>query len=174
EIEPDSDFIAEDFCLQAIIYIEKILKTQRVPIIVGGCFIWIDVEKSVLNRRVDMRFDQMVKAGLVDEVREILIPNITIQESDGPSVEEINIDGDEESKKMILQAAPSSIKCNTRMLICNKLDKIQRLIREKIWSVHHITGTDRFQRRERRRFGRSMDVYCFATMPRYCEDISQK
>ena len=64
---------------------EKILKTQRVPIIVGGsnsyieklvedpvfmfkykydsCFIWIDVEQSVLNRRVDMRVDQMVKAG---------------------------------------------------------------------------------------------------------------
>ena len=71
--------------MQAIIYIEKILKTQRVPIIVGGsnsyieklvedpvfmfkykydsCFIWIDVEQSVLNRRVDMRVDQMVKAG---------------------------------------------------------------------------------------------------------------
>uniref|UniRef100_A0A3Q7HPR5 Isopentenyltransferase n=1 Tax=Solanum lycopersicum TaxID=4081 RepID=A0A3Q7HPR5_SOLLC len=97
EIEPDSDFTVEDFCLQAIVYIEKILKTQRVPIIVGGsnsyieklvedpvfmfkykydcCFIWIDVEQSVLNRRVDMRVDQMVKAGLVDEVRQIFIPD---------------------------------------------------------------------------------------------------
>ncbi|XP_069146908.1 adenylate isopentenyltransferase 5, chloroplastic-like [Solanum lycopersicum] len=76
---------------------EKILKTQRVPIIVGGsnsyieklvedpvsmfkykydsCFIWIDVEQSVLNRRVDMRDGQMVKAGLVDEVRQIFIPD---------------------------------------------------------------------------------------------------
>ena len=71
--------------MQAVVYIEKILKTQRVPIIVGGSnsyieklvedpvfmfkykydswFIWIDVEQSVLNRRVDMRVDQMVKAG---------------------------------------------------------------------------------------------------------------
>ncbi|XP_069144558.1 adenylate isopentenyltransferase 5, chloroplastic-like [Solanum lycopersicum] len=97
EIEPDSDFTAEDFCLQAIVHIEKIRKTQRVPIIVGGsnsyieklvedpvfkfkykydcCFIWIDVEQSVLNCRVHMRVDQMVKAGLVDEVRQIFIPD---------------------------------------------------------------------------------------------------
>jgi len=85
EIEPDSDFTAEDFCLKSIVYIENILKTQCVPIIVGGsnsyveklvedpvfmfkykydsCFIWIDVEKSVLNRRVDTRVDEMVTAG---------------------------------------------------------------------------------------------------------------
>uniref|UniRef100_A0A3Q7IXH8 Uncharacterized protein n=1 Tax=Solanum lycopersicum TaxID=4081 RepID=A0A3Q7IXH8_SOLLC len=59
EIELDSDFTAEDYCLQVVVYIEKILKTQRVPIIVGGCFIWIDVQQSVLNRRVDMRVDQV-------------------------------------------------------------------------------------------------------------------
>ena len=67
------------------IFKKKILKTQRVPIIVGGsnsyieklvedpvfmfkykynsCFIWIDVEQSVLNRRIDMKVDQMVKVG---------------------------------------------------------------------------------------------------------------
>ncbi|XP_025883841.2 adenylate isopentenyltransferase 5, chloroplastic-like [Solanum lycopersicum] len=177
EIEPDSDFTAEDFCLQAIIYIEKILKTQRVPIIVGGsnsyiekhvedhvfmfkykydsCFIWIDVEQSVLNRKVDMRVDQMVKAGLVDEVRQIFIPDadytkgirrsIGVPEMDRYLREETNIDGDDESKKIILQALISSIKRNTRMLICNQLDKIQRLISEKMWSVHHIIATDVFK-----------------------------
>nr|XP_025883842.1 adenylate isopentenyltransferase 5, chloroplastic-like [Solanum lycopersicum] len=177
EIEPDSDFTAEDFCLQAIIYIEKIMKTQRVPIIVGGsnsyieklvedhvfmfkykydsCFIWIDVEQSVLNRRVDMRVDQMVKAGLVDEVRQIFIPDadytkgirrsIGVPEMDRYLREETNIDGDDESKKMILQASISSIKHNTRMLICNQLDKIQRLISEKMWSFHHIIATDVFK-----------------------------
>jgi len=85
EIEPDSDFTAEDFCLKSIVYIENILKTQCVPIIVGGsnsyieklvedpvfmfkykydsCFIWIDVEQSVLNCIVDTRVDEMVNAG---------------------------------------------------------------------------------------------------------------
>ncbi|XP_069146910.1 adenylate isopentenyltransferase 3, chloroplastic-like [Solanum lycopersicum] len=137
EIEPDSDLTTEDFCLQAVVYIEKILKTQRVPIIVGGsnfyieklvedpvsmfkykydsCFFWIDVEQSVLNRRVDMRVDQMVKAGLVDEVRQIFIPDadytkgirrsIGVPEMDRYLREETNIDGDDESKKIILQAS---------------------------------------------------------------------
>ncbi|KAG5609630.1 hypothetical protein H5410_020911 [Solanum commersonii] len=98
EIEPDFDFIAGDFCLQAIVYKEVFLKTQRVPIIVGGsnlyiqklvedhvlmfkynfatCFILIDVEQSVLNRRVDMRADPMVNAGLMDEVRHIFITDV--------------------------------------------------------------------------------------------------
>ncbi|KAG5629925.1 hypothetical protein H5410_001642 [Solanum commersonii] len=84
EIEPDSHFTAEDFYLKSIVYIEIFLKTQCVPIIVGGsnlyieklvedpvfmfkykydnCFIWIDVEQSVLNRRVDTRVDEMVNA----------------------------------------------------------------------------------------------------------------
>ncbi|XP_015057701.1 adenylate isopentenyltransferase 5, chloroplastic-like [Solanum pennellii] len=177
EIEPNSDFTADDFCLQAVVYIEKILKTQRVPIIVGGsnsyieklvedpvfmfkykydsCFIWIDVEQSVLNRRVDMRVDQMVKAGLVDEVRLIFIPDadytkgirrsIGLPEMDRYLREETNMDGDDESKQMILQASISSIKRNSRMLICNQLDKIQRLISEKMWPLHHIIATDVFK-----------------------------
>ncbi|WMV24928.1 hypothetical protein MTR67_018313 [Solanum verrucosum] len=31
------------------------------------CFIWIDVEQSVLNRRVDMRVDQMVNAAKMNK-----------------------------------------------------------------------------------------------------------
>ncbi|KAG5609607.1 hypothetical protein H5410_020888 [Solanum commersonii] len=71
----DSDFTAKDFCLQAIVYIEIFLKTQPVPIIYDTCFIWIDVEQSVSNHRVEMRVDQMVNVGLVDEVRQIFIPD---------------------------------------------------------------------------------------------------
>ncbi|KAH0723814.1 hypothetical protein KY289_006858 [Solanum tuberosum] len=142
EIEPDSDLTAEDFCLKSIVYIENILKTQCVPIIVGGsnsyiqnfvedpvfmfkykydsCFNWIDVEQSVLNRRVDTRVDEMVNARLVDEVRQIFIPDVDYSKGIRWSIcvpemasylkEEKNIDGDDESKKMILQASISSIK----------------------------------------------------------------
>ncbi|TMW80102.1 hypothetical protein EJD97_023910, partial [Solanum chilense] len=113
------------------------MKTQRVPIIVGGsnsyieklvedpvfmfkykydsCFIWIDVEQSVLNHRVDMRVDQMVKAGLVDEVQQIFIPDadytkgirrsIGVPEMDRYLRQEKNMDGDDDSKQMILQAS---------------------------------------------------------------------
>ena len=46
---------------------------------------------------------------------------------------------------MILQASVSSTKRNTCMLICNQLDKIQRLISEKMWPAHHIIATDVFK-----------------------------
>uniref|UniRef100_M1DYG6 Cytokinin synthase n=1 Tax=Solanum tuberosum TaxID=4113 RepID=M1DYG6_SOLTU len=59
--------------------------------------------------------------------------------------EEKNIDRDDELKKMILQASISSIKRNTRILICNQLDKIQRLKNEKMWPMHHIIATDDFK-----------------------------
>nr|XP_025883815.1 adenylate isopentenyltransferase 7, mitochondrial-like [Solanum lycopersicum] len=95
------------------------------------------------------------KQGLVDEVRQIFIPDadytkgirrsIGVPEMDRYLREETNIYGDDESKQMILQASISSIKRNTRMLICNQLDKIQRLISEKMWSVHHIIATDVFK-----------------------------
>ncbi|XP_027768542.1 uncharacterized protein LOC114074766 [Solanum pennellii] len=42
EIEPDSNFTAEDFRLQVVVYIEKIMKTQRVPITVGGSNSYIE------------------------------------------------------------------------------------------------------------------------------------
>uniref|UniRef100_A0A3Q7IUN9 Adenylate isopentenyltransferase n=1 Tax=Solanum lycopersicum TaxID=4081 RepID=A0A3Q7IUN9_SOLLC len=169
-----SDFTAEDFFLQVVVNIQKILKTERVPFIVGGsnsyieklvedhefmfkykyhsCFIWIDVEQSVLNLRVDKRVDQM--ASLVDEVRHIFIPDgdftkgiwrsIRVPEMNRYLRQKANINEDDESKQMILQASISSIKRNTRMMICNQLDKIQRLISEKMLSVHHIIATNVF------------------------------
>uniref|UniRef100_A0A3Q7ITQ2 Uncharacterized protein n=1 Tax=Solanum lycopersicum TaxID=4081 RepID=A0A3Q7ITQ2_SOLLC len=92
-----------------------------------------------------MRVDQMVKAGLVDEVRQIFIPDadytkkfrrsIGVPNMDRYLREETDIDGDDES----------NIKRNTSMLICNQLDKIQRFISEKMWSVHHIIATDVFK-----------------------------
>ena len=77
----------------------------------------------------------MLNAGLVDEVRQIFIPHVDyntgiwrsigVPEIDKYLREETNIDGDDESKKMILQALISSIKRNTRMLICNVTTQIE-------------------------------------------------
>ncbi|XP_049360964.1 adenylate isopentenyltransferase 5, chloroplastic-like [Solanum verrucosum] len=150
------------------------MQTQRVPIIVGGsnsyieklledpvfmfkykyytCFIWIDVKQSVLNRRVDIRVDEMVNAGLVEEVRQIYISDtyytkgirrsIGVPEMDRYLREETIIDEDDESMKTILQSSTANIKRNTHLLICHQLDKIQLLINEKMWLVHHIVATD--------------------------------
>ncbi|WMV24935.1 hypothetical protein MTR67_018320 [Solanum verrucosum] len=168
EIEPDSDFTTEDFCLQAIVYIENILKTQRVQIIVGGsisyieklvedpvfifkykydtCFIWIDVEQSVLNRRGDMRVDEMVNARLVDKVWQIFIPyadytkgiqwSIGVPEMDIYLREETNIDEDDESKKTILQSSIANIK-HTKM---NTFINNNKFNKKKVVFIMGATG----------------------------------
>ncbi|KAG5609602.1 hypothetical protein H5410_020883 [Solanum commersonii] len=82
-LKNDDHNIIIDHCLH-----QKFLEAKRVPIIVGRsnsyfenlmedhvfmfkykydtCFIWIDVEQSDLNRRVDMRLDQMVNAAKIE------------------------------------------------------------------------------------------------------------
>uniref|UniRef100_M1CJJ8 Isopentenyl transferase IPT4 n=1 Tax=Solanum tuberosum TaxID=4113 RepID=M1CJJ8_SOLTU len=104
---------------------------------------------------VKVRLGCMDYSWLVDEVRQIFIPDADytngIRWSNGdPEMakflwEEKNIDGDDESNKLILQASISSIKRNTRISICNQLDKNQRLINKKMWPVHHIIATDVFK-----------------------------
>ena len=86
EFDPNSDFTASDFCFHALKAIDKIVRSDRVPIIVGGsnsfiealvedphfqfkaeyesCFLWLDVSVPILNSFVSKRVDHMVHAGL--------------------------------------------------------------------------------------------------------------
>ncbi|WMV24941.1 hypothetical protein MTR67_018326 [Solanum verrucosum] len=79
--------------------------------------------------------------------------------------EETNIDEDNESKKTILQSSIANIKRNTRLLICHQHDKIQRLINEKIWLVHHIIAIDVFKEIETKLLTKHGGI-SFATMSR--------
>ncbi|XP_060169311.1 adenylate isopentenyltransferase 3, chloroplastic-like [Lycium barbarum] len=181
EIEPDVEFTAEDFCSQAIFYIESISKSGCVPIIVGGsnsyieklvedpefmfkskydcCFIWVDVALPVLFSFVRVRVDQMVNAGLVNEVRGIFVPDadytkgirrsIGVPEMDKYLREENKLDNDEESKKTLLESAIEEIKLNTCELICRQLAKIRQFRNEKMWPLHHIDATSVFRKVEK-------------------------
>ncbi|XP_019165190.1 PREDICTED: adenylate isopentenyltransferase 3, chloroplastic-like [Ipomoea nil] len=95
--DPDVEFTAGDFCLQATAAIEKISGSGKLPIVVGGsnsfiealvedpisqfkstyrcCFIWLDACPLVLGKFVSERVDQMVEQGLVEEVRGIFDPD---------------------------------------------------------------------------------------------------
>ncbi|OIT22907.1 adenylate isopentenyltransferase 5, chloroplastic [Nicotiana attenuata] len=129
EIEPEADFTAEDFCCQAVYYIEYVLNSGHIPIIVGGsntyiealvenpvfkfkskykcCFLWVDVALPVLHSSVSKRVDHMVHAGLVDEVRGIFVPDADytkgIRRSIG--VPEMDMYLREENKSNINEAA---------------------------------------------------------------------
>ncbi|GMP48250.1 hypothetical protein CsSME_00015668 [Camellia sinensis var. sinensis] len=176
EFDPDSDFTARDFCHHALIAIEKIVRFGHIPIIVGGsnsfiealvedpdfkfrsqydcCFIWLDVSLPILHSFVSKRVDQMVDAGIVDEVRELFTPEVDytrgirraigVREMDRYFRVEPEIDN--ETKEMLLGVAIEEIKANTRKLVHTQLTKIHRL-RDKLgWPLHRIDATCVFEK----------------------------
>ncbi|XVF85529.1 hypothetical protein PTKIN_Ptkin17bG0124700 [Pterospermum kingtungense] len=176
--DPEQDFTSDDFCHHALQAINSILKNGRVPIIAGGsnsylkklvedpninftdnfdcCFIWLDASLPILYKRVGKRVDQMVKAGLVDEVREMFVPRADytrgIRRSIGaPEMEpyflvEKDMSVDEATKRHILSNAIEEIKINTCKLIDSQLKKIHHLNNNIGWKLQRIDATSVHQK----------------------------
>ncbi|XP_051129298.1 adenylate isopentenyltransferase 5, chloroplastic-like [Andrographis paniculata] len=152
-VDPDEDFTAEDFVRYAMREVEAIIERGNLPIITGGsnsflralllndhsfsvkyefCLIWIDVSAAFLHRRLLTRVDQMVREGLVDEVKEFFNPNgdysrgvrraIGVPEMDEFYRQEMRLD--EESKVELLEASINRIKENTYVLALRQLENI--------------------------------------------------
>ncbi|KAF9612617.1 hypothetical protein IFM89_002213 [Coptis chinensis] len=173
-LDPNADFKVADFCFLASETIESILERDRLPIIVGGsntyiealvdaesfefrskydcCFIWMDVSLEVLDAYVSKRVDQMVHAGLVNEVKNMFEPeadyNSGIRRSIGvPEMDRyirLESTADEETRKELLKAAIDETKSNTYKLACRQYKKIQRLQNLPWWNVHRIDATNVF------------------------------
>ncbi|CAL5323612.1 unnamed protein product [Camellia sinensis] len=176
EFDPDSDFTARDFCYHALEAIEKIIRSGRIPIIVGGsnsfiealvedpdfkfksqydcCFIWLDVSLPVLHSFVSKRVDQMVDAGIVDEVRKLFIPGADytrgIRRAIGvPEMDKyfrLKPEIDNETKEMLLGVVIEEIKVNTRILVHTQLTKIRRFRDELGWPLYRIDATCVFEK----------------------------
>ncbi|XP_048229520.1 adenylate isopentenyltransferase 5, chloroplastic [Ricinus communis] len=172
-MDPEADFTAQDFCNHVCKAMTHITEYNgRVPIIVGGsnnfiralvedphssfkanydsCFLWMDVALPVLYKHVGKRVDQMVKAGLVDEVRETAVSGSDytrgVWRAIGlPEMHEFyyaeKTMSDENTKKMLLDAAIDRIKENTCRLVDAQLGKIDRMIHELGWKIHRIDAT---------------------------------
>ncbi|OMO72577.1 tRNA isopentenyltransferase [Corchorus olitorius] len=177
--DPDEDFTADDFCRHVLKAIDVILKNGHIAIIAGGsnsyleklvedpnikfrqtfdcCFIWVDVSLHVLYQRVGTRVDEMVKSGLVGEVREMFVPEadytrgirraIGAQEMEKFLLIENNIYVDAMTKSKVLAIALEDMKINTRNLINCQLRKIYRLRTELGWEMHRIDATSVYQKR---------------------------
>ncbi|KAI5675659.1 hypothetical protein M9H77_06609 [Catharanthus roseus] len=171
QVEQDVDYSSVDFCRDAIAIIETILKSNRVPIIVGGsnsflealvedsvnnfkssyecCFIWMDVSFPVLDSYVSKRVDQMIDAGLVDEVREIFDDkaeyNRGVRRAIGvPEMHEYFLSEaklDKISKDSLLASSTGKIKENTCALTRTQVWKILRLRGEIGWDIHRFDAT---------------------------------
>ncbi|KAI5675710.1 hypothetical protein M9H77_06660 [Catharanthus roseus] len=157
QVEQDVDYSSVHFCRDTIAIIETILKSNRVPIIVGEsnsflealvedsvnnfkssyecCFIWMDVSFPVLDSYVSKRVDQMVDTGLVDEVRGIFNEkadyNRGVQRAIGvPEMHEYLLSEakiDKTRKDALLASSIDRIKENTCALTCSQVWKNLRL-----------------------------------------------
>ncbi|CAK7349955.1 unnamed protein product [Dovyalis caffra] len=172
-VEPDREFTTQDFCNHVHTAMNQVMENGNNPIIVGGsnrymealvdedsmfdfkanydpCFLWVDVALPILLDCTSRRVDEMVEAGLVDEVRDIFARGIDrtwgIWKAIGIPELEAYIQAerkmaDEKTKKMLLDTAIYEIKKNTNKLINSQLMKIKRLRNEKGWKLHHIDAT---------------------------------
>nr|ASM47258.1 adenylate isopentenyltransferase 4 [Trema levigatum] len=154
KLNPSADFTAPNFRDMSSLAIDTILGHDRLPIIVGGsnsfiehlvddydhcsfrskvdcCFLWVDVSKRV---------DEMVRNGMVDEVRKMFDPNadygrgirraIGFPEFDNYFRNEPFVDP--KTRSRLLQEAINEIKDNTCKLPCRQLGKIHRLRNRKL------------------------------------------
>ncbi|CAI8612762.1 unnamed protein product [Vicia faba] len=175
--DPDYDFTVNDFCEKMVETLDVIVENGHLPIIVGGsnsylqvlvddpiyefrlkyncCFIWVDVALSILFPYLDMRVDEMVKAGLIDEIRDFFAPgaNCTMGIRRAIGVPELqryfeieNAQGiDDGHKEKILKEAITEMKENTCKLAENQLIKIDNMVNGLGWNMHKIDSTKVFE-----------------------------
>ncbi|KAI8566199.1 hypothetical protein RHMOL_Rhmol02G0021300 [Rhododendron molle] len=175
-VDPNADFTTLDFRRHASAAVESIVRRNRLPIIVGGsnsyikalvnddvefqskyecCLLWVDVSLPVLYTVVSERVDEMVEAGLVDEVREMFDPKadyghgirraIGVSEMDRLLRSGSKSDG--ETKAVLLGEAIEKIKSNTCKLASRQLQNIQRLQNQFEWKMHRLDATVAFAKR---------------------------
>jgi len=157
--DPEYDFTMNDFCKHVLDSLDLIIGNGHLPIIVGGsnsylkklvedpsiaffskydcCFIWIDVSLPTLFQYVGKRVDEMVEAGMVDEIRQYFVPGadntkgirraIGVPELDSFFEIEKKNGIDDAQKEKILKEAIGKTKHNTCILAKNQLLKIHNM-----------------------------------------------
>ncbi|CAK8541985.1 unnamed protein product [Lathyrus sativus] len=175
--DPDYDFTVHDFCKKMLETLDVVVENGRLPIIVGGsnsylqvlvddpiytfrlkyncCFIWVDVSLSILFPYLDKRVNEMVEAGLIDEIRDFFVPgeNCTMGIRRAIGVPELqryfeieNDEGiDEGHKEKILKESIAKMKENTCILAENQLIKIDNMVNILGWNMHKIDSTKVFE-----------------------------
>ncbi|TKY65140.1 Adenylate isopentenyltransferase 5 [Spatholobus suberectus] len=174
--DPDYDFTVDDFCKHVLAALDLIIEKGHLPIIVGGsntylaalleepniafrskydcCFIWLDVSLPVLFQYLDKRVDEMLDAGVVDEIQEAFVPGVDysrgVRRAIGVPelVEYFLVEKeiyDEAQKDKMFQHAIARIKENTCKLAEMQLLKIHRMNYELEWRMIKIDSTQVFE-----------------------------
>ncbi|KAK7295799.1 hypothetical protein RJT34_18711 [Clitoria ternatea] len=175
--DPDYDYTIDEFCNNVINALNLITQNGHIPIIVGGsntylealvedpkiafcskydcCFIWLNVSLDVLFQYLDMRVDQMIDEGVVDEIRDAYEPEVDYSRGIRRAIGvpefgqyfqvEKEFGDDDVKREKTLEHAIKSTKENTCKLAQIQLDKIHRMIYELGWKMMKIDSTKLFK-----------------------------
>ena len=175
--DPEYDFIVDEFCKHVLEALDLIIENERLPIIVGGSnsylkklvedpaiafhstydcsFVWLDVSLPILFPYLDKRVDEMVGAGMVDEIREFFVPGanntkgirraIGVPELDSYFEMEMKKGIDDAEKEKILKETIRKTKQNTFLLAENQHSKIQNMADKLGSMINKINSTKVFE-----------------------------
>ncbi|KAG0448343.1 hypothetical protein HPP92_027868 [Vanilla planifolia] len=171
-LPPEADFTAADFRLAALRAVKEVIRRGHLPIVAGGsntyikelvdgnggeftrlyecCFVWVDVDREVLESFVAERVEKMVERGLVDEARAAfdwgradyakgIWRSIGVPEMDRYLRREAAASPEE--KEVLLREAFEKIKENTQKLAAAQREKILRFLEEDGWELQHVDAT---------------------------------
>ncbi|KAF6997328.1 hypothetical protein CFC21_013562 [Triticum aestivum] len=109
------------------------------------CLLWVDVEEALLAEYLDRRVDDMVGAGMVEELREYFAAT-TAQEraAHAPGLgKAIGVPelGEYLAGRRSFRAAVDDIKANTRLLATAQVSKIRRMADAWGWPVRRLDAS---------------------------------